>query len=787
MRYHIRNLSILIVIVISFGLGSGPTFFATHGLAEGQKSGGAKESSNPKGSGPTTNSDSSTTRSKPDDTYARGGTKETTVDKDGKTVEREVWRGKNGNPVRAKGKNGIAPVEIEWKYDARGTLVKVLAKYAEGSRVSIQKGYKDENDTEGTTHVSSYNSDSAESVKRFMDSFAPGAVTFAVIPPEKQEKQGLPKTDSPPQEISQQSAANIIPTAIEDVGDGELIGAAAKKPVLILTMNGEESAKIIGPAGANDLRIFWGVLTPYGYWTRNGVEIPKSRFQFLPAINDFHFSPNGRFAPMPPVAPPAGANDVEFRWEGDQIVEAWWTRNGQRMTRILLNADTQQFNFELSSERRQETAQGAATTQLVGVVYDRNSRPGDQVTMSITDDPKRYEKISGLGVKVLNVSVPRNPSGQANLAGVVVNPGNGPRQPANQPFTLRIPETANNVPISLTSQGDTTPSAQTDVPLQQGGANPAVANTGGPSDFITPPVCQDTSFIRGPLSGNANMTRIMVDNQAAAIIAESPATVYFDLPTGTSAGPHQLTILDGARSASFPIVRMGITGHIDQPSLLRKQKTNYSVTVHLESLPDSLWQRGGGMSPELVNPGEIQQLAPGFQIPQAGEPGVVFLTVTNGSPGVVRIKPLLLALHQQDFQNNQFTSGGEVQSERSGGFVLNLLAQAFFAPIRGQAAPGGGIASGPTPPEPTPRTVGRTFPEKLGSCSGSCPKPVPVQAGFDQVISCQGTGDCPKNCSCHLLRAKKANPDDPWEEVPKPASGKPPYDSAYEYYCLCAP
>ncbi len=459
------------------------------------------------------------------------------------------------------------------------------------------------------------------------------------------------------------------------------------------------------------------------------------------------------------------------------------------MDRIPLSGDPREFNFQLNPEKRQETTQGAATTQLVGVVYDRNSRPDDQTTMSITDDPKRYENIPGLGVVVMNVNAPRNASGQVNLAEVMVNLGNGRQQPANQPFTLRLPQTGSNIPISLSSQGNPTPLAQSNVPLQSLSQREPIAtvpNTGSPSDFTTPPVCQNTSFIRGPLSGDANTQRIMVDNQPAAIIAGSTTTIYFDLPAGTSAGSHQLIYQDGSRSASFPIVRMGISGQIDQPSLLRGQKTNYSVTVTLGQLPDSVWQHGGGVSPELTNVANIQKLAPGFHIPQAGEPAVVFERVDNARPDTASIKPVARALHQQDFQNNQFTNRGEIQSKKSGSILLNLLAEAFFAPIPGQEVHGGVLAGGPARPQPTPRTVGREFPEGLGSCTGNCKKPVPSPAGMETVISCVND-TCPKNCSCHLLRAKIANPKDPWEEVPKPDTGKPPYDPKYEYYCLCAP
>src|SRR2546428_4039462 len=65
-----------------------------------------------------------------------------------------------------------------------------------------------------------------------------------------------------------------------------------RRPILILTENGQVVGKIVGPKGANDLRIVWGGKgVPeggYGYWTKNGQEMPKSRFTFLGNINDVH-------------------------------------------------------------------------------------------------------------------------------------------------------------------------------------------------------------------------------------------------------------------------------------------------------------------------------------------------------------------------------------------------------------------------------------------------------------------------------------------------------------------
>ncbi|HEY0377056.1 MAG TPA: hypothetical protein VGC87_08870 [Pyrinomonadaceae bacterium] len=429
------------------------------------------------------------------------------------------------------------------------------------------------------------------------------------------------------------------------------------------------------------------------------------------------------------------------------------------------------------------------SARSVGVVYDRNGRTGDQVTLSLTNDPQRYENIPGLGVVIII-----NGSVGGNLEGVAVNLGDGRQQPASQPLTFQLSETASNIPVSLSSQGNPTPFAQGSVPVRPGGLTTSVARTGSPRDFRTPPVCQDMSFISGPLSGDGHVTRVMVDNQPAMIIAESPRTVYFDLPAGTSAGPHQLTVQDGARSAAFPIIKLGLAGGVDQPTLLRGQKTNYSVTVDFGELPDTIWQRGGGLSAELTNPSQIQQAAPGFHIPRDGEPGVVLLVITNESREAVSIKPsqgerVVLALHRQDFQNNRFTNRGEVQSKRSGSFLLNLLAQAFFAPIPGRGAGGDVLAGGPTTPEATPKNpvVAHQLPDDFKACEGDCNAvPSTKPSGQVSTISCRAI-TCKTPCHCELMRAQRGTHPDtkkpyPWERAAQPAEYKP---SEYEYACFC--
>jgi len=336
--------------------------------------------------------------------------------------------------------------------------------------------------------------------------------------------------------------------------------------------------------------------------------------------------------------------------------------------------------------------QGTAGTQLIGLVYDKNTRSGDQATISITTNPKKYEDIPGIGViEIKCVDCQHDSSGQVSLSGLIARVGDSSNKPASQPITFHVPKGIVSIPVTLSRPDKPGPIAPLDfqVPARGGIARSVYTKSSDPGNFTTPPVVQNTSLIRGPLSGDGNVTRIMVDDLPATILAESPTTVYFDLPPETSTGPHQLAIQDGTSIATFPIIKMGITGHIDQPSLQRGQKTNYSVTLNFGPMAQASWQSGGGSSPELINLAQVQRSAPGFHVPQTGEPGVILLAINNASRSTVSIIPsqderLVFSLHQQDFQNNQFTTRGEIQSKVTGTFTIDLLAQGFFAPIGGQ-------------------------------------------------------------------------------------------------------
>ena len=296
-----------------------------------------------------------------------------------------------------------------------------------------------------------------------------------------------------------------------------------------------------------------------------------------------------------------------------------------------------------------------------------------------------------------------------------------------------------------------------------------------------------------------------------------------------------LGALIGVEAIIYVYAQVGIGGSLGKPALVTGEQTTFGVTVQFnaDSIPDSVWQNGGGISPELVNPTEIQKAAPDIHIPRAGEQGGVLLVVSNGSPGVVKFNEVVRVLHKQDFKNNQFTTGGGVQSLRSGGFVLNLLAANLFKPIPGREVPANlsenqklpqnrmnpqllatsAPAYDPDDPgnkevkegDPLNPTTGddRDFDENAvpykivteNDKKKPCPCPPPTlkkENNGKTYIVCAVSAECKANCGgiCRLYYAVRKPDLQKPKEKPKwkggEATGKKEKDDSSVYTCACS-
>jgi hypothetical protein len=154
-----------------------------------------------------------------------------------------------------------------------------------------------------------------------------------------------------------------------------------------------------------------------------------------------------------------------------------------------------------------------------------------------------------------------------------------------------------------------------------------------------------------------------------------------------------------------------------------------------------------------------------------------------------------LVLHEQDFKNNQFTQSGMIQSKRSGGFDINGIVEAFFAPIScGELITPPGLNSDnrttkPLTEHPNPVLADTTH----KPCTGICDKPAESRSTDPwkpQVnVSCNACSTCKQeDCACNLWKRKSGTPPGQmlpdWEFEAQQGTKQEKADG-FEYSCFC--
>jgi hypothetical protein len=111
-------------------------------------------------------------------------------------------------------------------------------------------------------------------------------------------------------------------------------------PVFFFTIDGVPAPPPIPvPPGATDLHVVWnpvsGVVVA-AWWTSRGI--PGPNIPIPAGANDWYFSLQSGLPLPAPIFPPPGIpiNDFELFWEGDRIVEAWWTFDGKPVQKLDL-------------------------------------------------------------------------------------------------------------------------------------------------------------------------------------------------------------------------------------------------------------------------------------------------------------------------------------------------------------------------------------------------------------------------------------------------------------------
>jgi hypothetical protein len=228
------------------------------------------------------------------------------------------------------------------------------------------------------------------------------------------------------------------------------------------------------------------------------------------------------------------------------------------------------------------------------------------------------------------------------------------------------------------------------------------------SNFFAEPVLNPSQLqmIRGPFDGKWPGTSVDVGGKPGLILAETPHALFWKLPDGMSSGSISLTITDAGRGATFPVYVLGLAMAADQLNLLRGQSTRMQATVLGPDLvPADAWKAGDAWP--SIDLKYIRQQFPNFKVPKPGEPAAVFFRVDNVSRDTVSMRPsknesFITTLDRSAFASGPYTYGATIQSKNNGGFTINGLVVAFFAPIPGQPLAPPAPPSQPGPPPPPP-------------------------------------------------------------------------------------
>ncbi len=447
--------------------------------------------------------------------------------------------------------------------------------------------------------------------------------------------------------------------------------------------------------GAGDLRngtvAIYVVSLTTGYW-RLDVDLRDGKLVGLRAPETFFFGTLYQEDPVsiPPslyvVMPRRIFTGLAVQPEPCMFLQ-WATQAGY----VVRNRDFAEVQNHLPKLAPEAAPPAQAT--LVGVVLPTDTQQGEEVSGTVTTDPKRYEGIPALRVLQVEVPLPLDADGKPSLQSVLLTVGNEKPRPAQDGLTALLTPGTPKVSVRLNTSEGGRPLLDTAIPVNP----PKVAEKPPvemrPQDFTTPAVCTPNAVqvIYGSLSGDSRLTQVAVDDVPARIVAETPRAVYWFLPQEIQPGNHHVSLRDGSHGATFVVAVLSLEMSADRLTLKRGESTAFRAVVRgVEGLPPSAW-RAAARS-DLVDPTKLQSSAPGFRIPSAGEEGTLLLTLQNGSPGIITIPGwgnefIVLTLHRENFSAGPYVYTGTIVSRVSGQFAVNGTLIPFLAEQSGLPLP----------------------------------------------------------------------------------------------------
>ncbi len=345
--------------------------------------------------------------------------------------------------------------------------------------------------------------------------------------------------------------------------------------------------------------------------------------------------------------------------------------------------------------------------------------PGKQVSGSVVENTHYIALRPELIVQP--VMLPLAPGGNAErLSGWRIEVAGSQPQPADSPFTFKVPAGASSIEVRIYPDGQPGQAVtkSIDVPKSPPSSKPK-------SGYVAQALCVagDVCPIGGTFDGNATTALASFDARPATIVAETSDMVFVGVPDDLIYGVRQLLFNEGAELLAFPvvvaqmeIVADGVTLQDFQHDIKKDEhKLVFAGVLGVQNLPDENWTPG--MFPK-TNLEWARRFVPGFEVPheshaereeremmeklelqQKGQKaaanekeeklGYIVFFLKNTTPNVVswgdsKGQAFALPLNLESFSQGDYRYKLVIDASQSGAYGMDAALIPFVAPVQGQ-------------------------------------------------------------------------------------------------------
>ena len=249
---------------------------------------------------------------------------------------------------------------------------------------------------------------------------------------------------------------------------------------------------------------------------------------------------------------------------------------------------------------------------FVGLVMPRRAVPGERVSVRMVADPEDYRgKVKELDVVTAAVEVPVDAAGHPSFDNVVVDMGDGRKQPATRAITFNVPRDSESVPFTIGVSGYPSRTKRLAAAIEP------IREQARPSPtYKMQEICPESGVvpIHGPFDGNARDTTVTVGGEQAMVLVETFDAAYFVVPANARNGRNRVKLRKGGREVSFDLFIPEIAITTDRPVLEPGQTAHFKVKLSkLRGARPEAWR--AGTPSDVYDASTIGRAAPGFSPP----------------------------------------------------------------------------------------------------------------------------------------------------------------------------